>query len=151
MFVYKKLKPSDVSITPFEAHKQYSFSSSSAGSNGITFRATSWTSESKHTYSGDNIDGNFNHALAWREAGISFFEQSLPSVLQTLERRFDVPISWSRQAAGRFGGEITAFYSAPLNLERILTDITTIKSLHYVSHSGGYQIIDRTETQPKNP
>jgi len=111
--------------------------------------AGQWSPE-ENTFTGP-IDGNFNHALAWREAGISFFEQSLPSVLQTLERRFDVPISWSRQAAGRFGGEITAYYSAPLNLERILMDITTIKSLHYVSHSGGYQIIDRTETQPKNP
>lgn len=62
MFVYKKLKPSDVSITPFEAHKQYTYDSSSAGSNGITFRTAQWTSESKAHYSADNLAGNFlNH------------------------------------------------------------------------------------------
>ena len=62
MFVYKKLKPSDVSITPFEAHKQYNYDSSSAGNNGITFNSTLWTSESKAHYSADNIAGNFqNH------------------------------------------------------------------------------------------
>ena len=62
MFVYKKLKPSDVSITPFEAHKQYSYDSSSAGSNGLTFYTAQWTSESKAHYSVNNLAGNFlNH------------------------------------------------------------------------------------------
>jgi len=62
MFVYKKLKPSDVSITPFEAHKQYIYGSSSAGSNGITFNTALWTSESKAHYSANNLAGNFqNH------------------------------------------------------------------------------------------
>jgi hypothetical protein len=62
MFVYKKLKPSDVSITPFEAHKQYSYESSSAGNNSITFSTAHWTSESKAHYSENNTAGNFlNH------------------------------------------------------------------------------------------
>ena len=62
MFVYKKLKPSDVSITPFEAHKQYTYDSSSAGNNGITFSTAQWTSESKAHYSENNLAGNFlNH------------------------------------------------------------------------------------------
>ena len=62
MFVYKKLKASDVSITPSEAHKQYSFDSSSAGTNGLTFNTSLWTSESKAHYSTDTLAGNFqNH------------------------------------------------------------------------------------------
>lgn len=62
MFVYKKLKASDVSITPSEAHKQYSFDSSSAGTNGLTFNTALWTSESKAHYSADTLAGNFqNH------------------------------------------------------------------------------------------
>jgi hypothetical protein len=62
MFVYKKLKPSDVSITPFEAHKQFSYVSSSAGNNGITFSTAHWTSESKANYSSNTLAGNFlNH------------------------------------------------------------------------------------------
>ena len=62
MFVYKKLKPSDVSITPFEAHKQYIYDSSSAGNNSIAFFTAQWTSESKAHYSENNLAGNFlNH------------------------------------------------------------------------------------------
>ena len=62
MFVYKKLKASDVSITPSEAHKQYSYDSSSAGANGITFNTALWTSESKAHYSTNTLAGNFqNH------------------------------------------------------------------------------------------
>ena len=62
MFVYKKLKASDVSITPSEAHKQYSYDSSSAGTNGLTFNTALWTSESKAHYSSNNLAGNFqNH------------------------------------------------------------------------------------------
>ena len=98
------------------------------------------------------IKGNFDHALAWRDSGISFYEQSLPSILKTLERRFDVHISWTQSAAGQFGGSVTAYYSAPLELERILTDITTIKSLHYVSVPEGYRIFPRTDaSSPSNP
>jgi hypothetical protein len=62
MFVYKKLKASDVSITPSEAHKQYSYDSSSAGANGLTFNTALWTSESKAHYSTNTLAGNFqNH------------------------------------------------------------------------------------------
>lgn len=62
MFVYKKLKASDVSITPSEAHKQYSYDFSSAEANGLTFNTALWTSESKAHYSADTLDGNFqNH------------------------------------------------------------------------------------------
>lgn len=55
MFVYKKLKASDVSITPFEAHKQYDYVSSSASNNGITFGATSWSSNNKSLFTSGNI------------------------------------------------------------------------------------------------
>ena len=62
MFVNKKLKASDVSITPSEAHKQYSYDSSSAGANGLTFNTALWTSESKAHYSTNTLAGNFqNH------------------------------------------------------------------------------------------
>ena len=55
MFVYKKLKVSDVSITPFEAHKQYNYVSSSAGDNGITFGTTSWSLNNKSLFTSGNI------------------------------------------------------------------------------------------------
>ena len=73
MFVYKKLKASDVSITPSEAHKQYSYDSSSAGTNGLTFRTTLWTSESKAHYSANNLAGNFQHHRSYFQFDKAFY------------------------------------------------------------------------------
>lgn len=56
MFVYKKLKASDVSITPFEAHKQYSYTFSTTGSNGITFSTGSWSNQNKAYFNQGNIN-----------------------------------------------------------------------------------------------
>ena len=49
--VYKKFTPQDYAIVPFNAHKQYSFTSASAASNSIKHFKTEWTSESISLYS----------------------------------------------------------------------------------------------------
>ena len=51
MSTYKQFKPSDISVTPFNAHKQYSFDSGSAVNNGISYYLTRWTSSSRDSYS----------------------------------------------------------------------------------------------------
>ena len=51
MSVYKKFKPQDYSIIPFNAHKQYSYNSASADLNRVTHFNTQWTSESISNYS----------------------------------------------------------------------------------------------------
>ena len=56
MFTYKKLKASDVSITPFEAHKQYSYNFSSTGSNGILFTSGAWSNQNPAYFSQSNLD-----------------------------------------------------------------------------------------------
>tara|TARA_R110001592_G_scaffold37424_3_gene124838 strand:- start:904 stop:3633 length:2730 start_codon:yes stop_codon:yes gene_type:complete len=48
---YKKFTAQDYAIVPFNAHKQYSYGSSSAASNRVTHYATKWTSESISLYS----------------------------------------------------------------------------------------------------
>ena len=48
---YKKFTAQDYAIVPFNAHKQYSYGSSSAASNQVTHYATQWTSESISLYS----------------------------------------------------------------------------------------------------
>ena len=51
MFVYKKLKASDVSRTPFEAHKQYNITADNTSSLGIDFFSARFSSGSKDTFS----------------------------------------------------------------------------------------------------
>ena len=48
--VYKKFTAQDYSVVPFNAHKQYNFSSQSAAENKITWHKVSWTSESISLY-----------------------------------------------------------------------------------------------------
>ena len=54
MSVYKKFSPLDYATVPFNAHKQYEFTSASAISNNITVFDTRWTSESISNYSGNS-------------------------------------------------------------------------------------------------
>ena len=50
-YIYKKFSAQDFAIVPFNAHKQYSFTSASAASNSIKHFKTEWTSESISLYS----------------------------------------------------------------------------------------------------
>ena len=49
--VYKKLTAQDIAVVPFNAHKQYNFTSASAASNKVTYYHSRWTSESLDIYS----------------------------------------------------------------------------------------------------
>ena len=61
-YVYKKFTAQDKAIIPFNAHKQYNFTSASAASNRITHYTSSYTSESVSTYSSasSNLEGVFD-------------------------------------------------------------------------------------------
>jgi len=58
MSVYKKLTPSDVNITPFNTHKQYTYNSSSAGQNGVTFYSGQYSSQSIDFYEKYDVLGS---------------------------------------------------------------------------------------------
>ena len=51
MSTFKNFTPQDYSITPFNAHKQYNFTSASAASNSIRVYSSSFTSESISLFS----------------------------------------------------------------------------------------------------
>ena len=51
MFIYKKLKASDVGITAFEAHKEFNVTSSNTASLGVTLFDSSFSSASRDTFS----------------------------------------------------------------------------------------------------
>ena len=49
-YIYKKFSAQDFAIVPFNAHKQYDFTSASAASNSVNHHNTSYTSESISLY-----------------------------------------------------------------------------------------------------
>lgn len=51
MSIYKKFTAQDIAVVPFNAHKQYDFTSGSASTNSIKHFNSSWTSESIDIYS----------------------------------------------------------------------------------------------------
>ena len=51
MSTFKKFTPQDYSIVPFNAHKQYNFTSASAASNSVNHYKTQWASQSIDLYS----------------------------------------------------------------------------------------------------
>ena len=67
MSVYKKFSPLDYATVPFNAHKQYTFDSSSATSNQITVFDTRWTSESISTYSGNSGNDDSINAIKYQQ------------------------------------------------------------------------------------
>ena len=61
-YAYKKLTAQDSAVVPFNAHKQYDFTSASAASNQVTYYTSSYTSESVSIYSSasSNTQGVFD-------------------------------------------------------------------------------------------
>tara|TARA_B100001094_G_scaffold226291_1_gene220697 strand:+ start:18054 stop:19985 length:1932 start_codon:yes stop_codon:yes gene_type:complete len=55
--VFKKFSAQDKALIPFNAHKQYNFTSASAASNSLTWFNASWTSESVSMYGTSHTDG----------------------------------------------------------------------------------------------
>ena len=49
--VFKKFTAQDKAMVPFNAHKQYNFTSASSATNSVTWFTSSWTSESISLYS----------------------------------------------------------------------------------------------------
>ncbi len=79
-----------------------------------------------------------NATLIWREAGFSVYNESLKSVFEELERRFDVEISV--QKLSTLDDSLTIMLSKPGSIETILDDICTSKALSYRLTSRGYEI-----------
>jgi len=53
-YVYKQFTAQDRALIPFNAHKQYNFTSASASTNSSSFYNARWTSESYDVYSGNS-------------------------------------------------------------------------------------------------
>jgi hypothetical protein len=64
--VYKKFTPQDYSIIPFNAHKQYNFTSASAALNQVTYFNTQWDSAPISSYNSGSVKYNQIDHLFYR-------------------------------------------------------------------------------------
>lgn len=72
MFVYKKLKASDASITAFEAHKEFNVNKDNTASLGVSLINSQYSSGSKDSYS----QFNYNNELQYFQLGHLFYNNS---------------------------------------------------------------------------
>lgn len=84
------------------------------------------------------------HALAWRTGDFKFAAQPLGTVIQEVERRFDVDIAIH---SPHLSAEPTVLLlENPLSVEEILNDICEYNGCEYRKSPGGFEII-----QPEAP
>ena len=72
--VYKKLTAQDIAVVPFNAHKQYTFTSGSAASNKVTHFSSRWTSESIDIYSGNSGSDDGINSIKYRQLDHLFYQ-----------------------------------------------------------------------------
>ena len=74
--VYKKFTAQDFAVVPFNAHKQYDFTSASAATNKIKYYATEWVSESISLYTSASgpYGGDTKNVVKYRQLDNSFYK-----------------------------------------------------------------------------
>ena len=121
-YVYKRFKPEDKAITPFNAHKQYNLTSASAVTQQISYFNTSYTSESISLYSSASATygGDTKNVVKYNQLDHLFYRD----YLKKIHNKKDLT-NYKRQSrklyekanilsipAGLYGAEIkkTSFY-----------------------------------------
>ncbi len=78
---------------------------------------------------------------AWRRGGFSATDAPLASVVQELERRWDVEIRTGSLPASSLERRLTLYYSGPVELEAVLDDVVTTLGLRYRQTAGGWEVL----------
>ena len=78
-YIYKKFKPEDKAIVPFNAHKQYDFNSSSAENNQLKYYQANYTSESVSLYSSASsvYGGDSKNVIKYNQIDHLFYRDHL--------------------------------------------------------------------------
>ena len=76
-YVFKKFTPQDKAIIPFNAHKQYNFTSASAASNKVTYYHARYTSESISTWSGNSGSNDTINNIKYNQIDHLFYRDHL--------------------------------------------------------------------------
>ena len=76
-YVYKKFSSRDKAITPFNAHKQYNFISSSASTNRINHYNASYTSQPFDVFSGNSGSDDTINTIKYNQIDHLFYRDHL--------------------------------------------------------------------------
>ena len=76
-YVYKTFTPQDKAIVPFNAHKQYDFTSASAASNNVKYYNTRYTSESVSVWSGNSGSDDTINTIKYNQTDHLFYRNHL--------------------------------------------------------------------------
>ena len=124
-YVYKKFKNEDSAIIPFDAHKQYNFTSQSAVNNKLSICHSKWTSESISMYdSGSSTFGGYDsdtiNVVKYNQIDHLFYKNYLskPHLVKELENHWEQKRNLYEQLnilsipTGLYGAEIkkSSFY-----------------------------------------
>ena len=93
-YVYKKFTAQDIAIIPFNAHKQYNFTSASAATNQVTHFNTSYTSESVSLYSSESAfyGGDTINVIKYNQIDHLFYKNHLKNTLLMKLRIFQLRV-----------------------------------------------------------
>ena len=79
-YVYKKLNPEDKALLPFNAHKQYNFTSASATSFQISHFNSRFTSESFDIYSSGSSSADTINTIKYNQIDHIFYRDFLKKI-----------------------------------------------------------------------
>ena len=107
---YKKFTAQDYAIVPFNAHKQYDLTSTTAASNSASFYSTRWTSESIDIYSSGSASADVNsNIIKYNQIDKLYYRNYLTQIHDKLG-----PIEYIRQPRNLY--EKANILSIPMGL-----------------------------------
>ena len=88
----------------------------------------------------DEMVGELEPILSWRELGLAISSKTLDAVFGELERRYDIEITVEDDDSEILEDSLTLLMSKPKGVESILSDICVEKNLKFRKTSRGYVI-----------
>ena len=129
-YVYKQFTAQDQALIPFNAHKQYNFTSASASTNSASFYNARWTSESYDVYSGNSGSNDSINIIKYNQIDKLYYRNYFSQIHDKLG-----PIEYIKQPRNLY--EKLNILSIPMGLYG-----NKIKPGSFYLSSSKYDIID---------
>ena len=129
-YVYKQFTAQDKALIPFNAHKQYNFTSASASTNSASFYNSRWTSESYDVYSSGSASADSINILKYNQLDKLYYRNFYSQIHDKLG-----PIEFIKQPRNLY--EKLNILSVPMGLYG-----NEIKPGSFYLKSSTYNIID---------
>ena len=129
-YVYKQFTAQDKALIPFNAHKQYNFTSAEALTNSASYYSARWTSESYDVYSGNSGSDDSINTIKYNQIDKLYYRNFYSQIHDKLG-----PIEYIKQPRNLY--EKANILSIPMGLYG-----NQIKPGSFYLKSSGYHIID---------